>query len=259
MIELRAVPGKTGRLLAQLLAEKRVNLTEGPTQAIVSYGCRVDSTLPVLNGNAGKLNKFEELQALDKRGIQTIPYSKDPYTDLWCASAALRNEKILGRNLKHTKGRDIKVFEGEGAYSLLQPRYRCDFYTQYIPQKAEFRVWAFRGRCLGVYQKTLEFPRKARRRPGIAWNWRRGYAFKFFHDAPEALKQLGIDAIRALDLDFGAVDIIQAIDDDQFYVLEVNTAPGTQGPRQGLTYLATKIARWYENGFKKRNEWKEKL
>ena len=40
---------------------------------------------------------------------------------------------------------------------------------------------------------------------------------------------LAINAIRALHLDFGAVDIIYNERENQFYVLEVNTAPGLEG------------------------------
>ena len=36
-------------------------------------------------------------------------------------------------------------------------------------------------------------------------------------------------AIKALGLDFGAVDIIYNEAEDQHYVLEVNTAPGLEG------------------------------
>lgn len=247
MIELRAVPGKTGRLLTSLLIEKRVpiNVAGERPSAIISYGVRIkDDTIPVLNANAGKLNKYQELMQLKARGVPTIPHNSSP------AGLEL---PMLGREIKHTKGRDIVMFP-----TRIPTHYDSDFFTQYIPQIHEFRVWAYRGRCLGVYQKILVYPWKAKKRPGIAWNWRRGYAFKFFHDAPEALKQLGVDAVRALDLDFGAVDIIQAEKDKQYYVLEANSAPGTQGPRQGLTYLATKIERWVAKGFPKRSEWKKK-
>ena len=40
---------------------------------------------------------------------------------------------------------------------------------------------------------------------------------------PDMLCPIAIQAVNLLDLDFGAVDIIYK--DDEFYVLEVNTAP----------------------------------
>ena len=46
---------------------------------------------------------------------------------------------------------------------------------------------------------------------------------------------MGIDAVSALGLDFGAVDIIEDAD-GKLYVLEVNTAPGLEG--QTLTLMA---------------------
>lgn len=247
MIDFRCVQGKTSRAMRTLLGEKGVVFAPNNRRdAIVSWGRTIEAgDVPCLNANAGRLNKYEELLQLVKRGISTIPVGK-PGGNHFMQGCTM----FLGRRFKHTKGKDIVVYNRYPVHT------DSDFVTGYIPQKAEYRVWTFRGTCLGVYQKELTYPWKAKKRPGIAWNWRRGYAFKFFKEAPEELKQLGIGAVRALDLDFGAVDVLQA-KDGGYYVLEVNTAPGTRGEaRQGLTYLATKIARWGQNGFKKRNEWK---
>ena len=41
--------------------------------------------------------------------------------------------------------------------------------------------------------------------------------------------QLAIDAVQAVGLDFGAVDLIYNQHYNQFYILEVNTAPGLEG------------------------------
>jgi D-alanine-D-alanine ligase-like ATP-grasp enzyme len=40
--------------------------------------------------------------------------------------------------------------------------------------------------------------------------------------------QLSVEAVAALGLDFGAVDIIED-KEGNFYVLEINTAPGLEG------------------------------
>lgn len=240
MIELRAVKGKTGRLLATLLAEKGVRVNEGeqPTSGIISYGVTVrDVSVPVLNANAGKLDKFQELQALAKAKIAVPNHS----TNRGDISGA-----VLGRMYKHAKGKDIRLVVNSYDSS-------SNYYTRYVQVSREYRVWTFRNRVLGVYEKVLRYPKKAKKRPGVAWNWARGYAFQFYREAPVELGQLGIKAVAAVGLDFGAVDIVEDAQGHRF-VLEVNSAPGTQDRRQGLTYLATKIARWCENGFKKRKE-----
>jgi hypothetical protein len=107
-----------------------------------------------------------------------------------------------------------------------------------------------------VYEKVLTYPKKLGRkgRSREVWNWRNGYSYLFRRasEMPAELKLLGTRSVDALGLDFGAVDIIEG-QDGQFYVLECNSAPGTEGPRQGLTSLVNHIEKWARNGFKKRN------
>jgi D-alanine-D-alanine ligase-like ATP-grasp enzyme len=43
------------------------------------------------------------------------------------------------------------------------------------------------------------------------------------------LKSIAIQAINALSLDFGAVDIIYNQHENKYYVLEINTAPALAG------------------------------
>lgn len=55
--------------------------------------------------------------------------------------------------------------------------------------------------------------------------------FIFAHegvDIPDDVKELAVGAVAALDLDFGAVDLIQT-KMGKWYVLEVNTACGLAG------------------------------
>jgi len=248
VIELRAISGKTGRLLREMCRQRNIlapcmNRQEyiQAARGIVNYGYGGPSNLPTLNARAGTFNKFQELQKLRDAGIQTVPFGG--FRDF-------NRGIVLGRSFHHTRGRDIVVLRaGEGSR-------RCDFYTQLIPKLREFRVWAYRRTCIGVYEKLLTYPRKngRRGRSREIWNWRNGYAFIYRRkaEAPPPLYDLGPRAVDALGLDFGAADIIQG-NDGNFYVLEINTAPGTEGPRQALTSLVNHIEKWARNGFKRRN------
>jgi len=70
---------------------------------------------------------------------------------------------------------------------------------------------------------------------------------------PRAAVELAGDALQAIGLDFGAVDILVG-KDGQNYVLECNSAPGVEGDdRQVIRALARKIANWERNGFLRRN------
>jgi hypothetical protein len=130
-----------------------------------------------------------------------------------------------------------------------------DFFTEYIEKVAEYRVWAFRRNVKGLYQKVRRY--EGGTRAAIVWNWENGYAFDYVPSENRTAQQLeicriGAAAIDALDLDFGAADLI--VDGrGRIVVLEVNTAPGVEGPRAGLTGLVDSIVRWHNNGFPRRN------
>lgn len=251
MIELRVVPGPTGRLLASLLHERGLEVTTQrgmeQVQGIVSYGVPLERTsIPTLNARAGTLNKYEEMHTLHEKGILVPPHSLD---------GSGLTFPILGRKFKHSKARDIvPILQNDTEFEWRKTGGACDYFVQYIPRRREYRVWAYRRRPLAVYEKVMRYPDRygVGRSAGIGWNWQHGFAFEFYHEAPEAIKQLGCQAVDALGLDFGAVDMIHGTD-DRLYVLEVNTAPGVQDRRQGITLLADKVARWVNGGFKRRN------
>lgn len=243
MIELRAIRGETGRLLVEQLRERGVDVTtqRGSGNPIVSYGVHVPvGTVPVLNANAGRLDKFRELQRLRSANVSVPDFTQD-------VNMARTMLPILGRELRHMRGRNINLFrERVGT---------AQFYTKYIPKNEEYRVWTYRGTPLALYQKVRRYPNRRRRLP-LVWNWENGYAFDFIHPDNRTglqteLLAIGVNAVRALDLDFGAADIIIGRD-QRVYVLEVNTAPGVEGPRHGLTSLADKITRWASNGCPRR-------
>lgn len=245
MIELRANPGPTGRLLREMLAGK--GLLTGPARGVVNYGHGGPTNLAQLNARAGTFNKLRELEILLAGHVQTVPFSTARFELVPC----------LGRRLHHTRGTDIVMYGPRGIEMLARSSGgRSDFFTKLIPKRREFRVWAYRRTCIGVYEKMLTYPRKLGRkgRSKEVWNWRNGYAYEFRRpsEMPDALKRVGIAAVDALGLDFGAVDIILG-NDERYYVLEVNTAPGVEGPRQALASLVNHIAKWAAGGFKKRN------
>jgi glutathione synthase/RimK-type ligase-like ATP-grasp enzyme len=104
-------------------------------------------------------------------------------------------------------------------------------YTKGISNKGEYRVNVFNGDII-LYQKksrrvnedgeveTAEGEEADVRNLASNWVYRTGKLKSL-----ERVENLAIDAIEALGLDFGAVDIIMD-NDGEVYVLEVNTAPG---------------------------------
>jgi hypothetical protein len=243
-IQLRANPGPTGRMLRTMLQEK--GLLNGEVRGVVNYGYGGQSTLPTLNRRAGTFNKLKELEMLHAKGVATVPFSRSP-RDLVAP--------LMGRSLHHTRGNDILLYR---TTALLGNRNlpHHDFYTQLVPKQREFRIWSYRRKVIGCYEKILAYPNKLGRRGRLrdVWNYKNGYAFEFRRpeDIVPELKTLASQAVEACGLDFGAVDAICGVD-GAYRVLEVNSAPGVEGPRQCITSLVNHIERWAQGGFKRRN------
>lgn len=99
-------------------------------------------------------------------------------------------------------------------------------YVKYQKKDHEYRVHVFKDRVIDVTEK--------RRRHGVEGgdgrirNLANGWVFcRDGVNAPEAVRSVAVAAIRALGLDFGAVDVIER--EGRAWVLEINTAPGLQG------------------------------
>lgn len=233
MIRLVVARGSrpTGEVLAGLLEGIKADAT-------VSYGCRLTSGPRVLNALAGGGNKYEELQRLRKSDVRV------PAHGLLSVPVAVGTLPVLARAFNHHGGTDIRLCGTPASVRYWSAR--RDFWTQVIPNDREFRVWVYRSAHLGTYEKV-----KVRAgRPGFGRNYRNGYAFQLVasDQVPRAAVEIGKAAVKALGLDFGAVDIIHG-EDEQYYVLEVNSAPGVQGDtRQCIQGLAKHIRTWVEKG-----------
>jgi glutathione synthase/RimK-type ligase-like ATP-grasp enzyme len=105
-------------------------------------------------------------------------------------------------------------------------------YVKYIPKKYEVRIHVSKGRAFDVQQKMF------RRGTGGDVNHKirsHGNGFIFVRHglsiptaALDKCKAEGIKAVRALGMDFGAVDVIFNEKQDKAYVLEINSSPGVE-------------------------------
>jgi hypothetical protein len=119
-----------------------------------------------------------------------------------------------------------------------------DYVMQYLIKKKEYRVHSFCGQTVRIQQK--------RRKRGVEQNdairnLANGWVFCNIKNSewctlPEGLSALGVKAVQALGLDFGAADIIQD-KHGKLYVLEVNTAPGLTSD-DGVAVYASACVRW---------------
>lgn len=230
--------GPTSRILSELLVGHGINMAT--RDSVICYGTPYNGELPSLNRRAGSLNKLQQGQALVRAGVSSIQYLTAAEALAYRGGAAL-----FGRTLQHRAGRDIKVALEPWAVEALVTQ-GSNFFTVFQPSTHEYRVWVYRRKHLGTYEKFLRRPQNFKR---FGRNYDNGFVFERIEGerVPQAVKALASSAIEALDMDFGAVDIITNAANN--YVLEVNSAPGVEGERrQVIQNLAAKIARWRELG-----------
>lgn len=130
---------------------------------------------------------------------------------------SVAGKTVLGRTRHGARGRGIHVYEPGDWMDNHQ------LFVEFIPNDREYRLHVVGDKVVRVQRKYLDFPEQAG--DGFVKNHEHGYRFR----APRQRlrpdrEQAAIDAVKALGLDFGAVDLV--IDrDDKAWVLEVNTAP----------------------------------
>jgi hypothetical protein len=219
----------TGKVLAAALGATHGVTPPYSTDVLVRWGNRANSTA-VANG-ARQLNKGTAIRAASDKlgslkqmreaGVRVPDFSTDP-TDL--------TFPFLGRARSHARGTDVVLCLQRGDYKR-RPR---DYYVQYVPTVREYRVHVAGGEVIRVQGKFLDHPEQA-----VPWirNHAHGYRFR----APKKrLRKDRLDqavlAVQSLGLDFGAVDLLIS-DDEQSYVLEVNTAPSCS-PLTAGAYVA---------------------
>jgi glutathione synthase/RimK-type ligase-like ATP-grasp enzyme len=216
---------KSARLLSKYLGVKRL-LLKGRSKfrgrggdIIINWGNgkgNIGSARQINNLQNVQLasNKLSTLSILEAEGVNIPTYTRHPLEEdnaLWVARMDLYGHS----------GRGIEV----GTFDELPS---APLYTKYIDKVAEYRV-------IVVGKEVVDFKKKKRRNDyegdygEHVWNHSSGYIFaRNDFVAPTECGKLGIDAISALGLDFGAVDVIED-EEGNLYVLEVNTAFGIEG------------------------------
>lgn len=130
------------------------------------------------------------------------------------------------------------------AFTVQDTLPQARLYTKGIyQQRREFRIHVMNGTVTYVQQKKRADG--AQERPeysNVVRNYHTGWIYASSDIRPsDAALRAAVDAVTALGLDFGAVDVITRR--DNVWVLEVNTAPGLQGTN--LSTYAENFCRIY--------------
>lgn len=165
-------------------------------------------------------NKREALGALSAAGVSVPRFATTKE-----AAQAFRSSSVVVRHkLTGHSGEGIEIVEPS------QDLPDAPLYVEYIKKEDEYRVHVIGGEVALVQ-------RKGRRRdvPDDEVNWRvrnhsNGFVFVRSGVNPHpSVIQSAVDAIRAIGLDFGGVDVVFNRKSEKAYVLEINTAVGMEG------------------------------
>ena len=134
----------------------------------------------------------------------------------------------------------ITGHSGEGIVVLRQGDAIVDapLYTQYIPKRQEFRLHVVGKRVIFVQEKRRERGAEQTRDERLIRS--HANAWIYCEQNVEYTEEMGdqaVNAVQALGLDFGAVDVVLHKETQQPYVLEVNTAPGLESTALKQAYV----------------------
>lgn len=167
------------------------------------------------------LNKLSTFEILKTNNV-SIP---DFTTDIEVAKQWIEDgEWVVCRTLLEShSGRGIVLAK------TVEELTRCPLYVKYFKKTYEFRIHVFNNKVIDYVQK-----RKRNEVPETEYNkYIRSHnnGWVFCRDdiiERDTLKTLAVDAVKALRLDFGAVDIVM-MSNGKAKVLEVNCAPALEG------------------------------
>lgn len=163
-------------------------------------------------------NKLLCLNRLAESGVARVEHT----TSVDTVRAWLREPGVVvyGRQLLNaSQGKGIVIIKNASEIVY------CPMYTKGVLKAHEYRVHVFGDKIIDVTKKKR---RNEVDRNDYIKNLSNGWVYcREGITIPDSITRTAKDAVRALGLDFGAVDIL--LRKDAPYVLEINTAPGLSG------------------------------
>lgn len=161
-------------------------------------------------------NKLAMLQALSKAEVATLQFNTDP--------------ALIAQYLDKSGNHYIRNKRGVVRYGNDFNPTTDSYYSKPVPfKRREYRVHVFCGKVIGIYEK-VPLKEGAENRPKLfkSDTCRFVRCDETLSRVDQAAQALCIASVTALGLDFGGVDLIRD-NKKQFFVCEVNSAPGLNG------------------------------
>jgi glutathione synthase/RimK-type ligase-like ATP-grasp enzyme len=184
-------------------------------------GKRTINNLAALAVASNKLSTFQKLKDVDGICIPTWTTDRS-VAEQWINDGIT----VLSRtSLGGHSGAGIHLCDKD------HPLVAAPLYVQYIKKQKEFRVHVAFGEVIDVQEK--------RKRKDVPEDFATNYQVRNHHTGwvycreniqePDGLRNMAVQSVAQLGLDFGAVDLIWNEKRNEVYVLEINTAPGLEG------------------------------
>jgi hypothetical protein len=173
-------------------------------------------------------NKYDAMVLMSNANVPVVPFSLHPEDLMY---------PIFGRMYHHLQGRDVKVIRNVLDLRMPLSKYMSDFYTAYMTPLHEYRVHVINNVCVAFRRKDEKKDEEGHILVTDYYirNHRFGWAQNTCKDR-HGIGEIALKAVKALSLDFGAVDIVVRKEDSKPYVLEVNTSPGLNGEKTFNAY-----------------------
>ena len=247
-LKMYASNSESGRAIADAIGVNTTDFASTPYRC-VNWGCGTDKKvrrLPVEWLNTREAvdiasDKVKAIVALHNADINVPDYTftKEDAVDMF----GFTTDKVYCRTLtKANQGRGIIIC---GAYDELPT---AKLYTKAVDYDREYRVHVFKGEVIGVQRKV---PHPEWDEEDINYEIRNHANGWFFSKRDIArvhknIKAIGVMAVNALGLDFGAVDIAWNTRTQVATVFEVNTAPSLDVNGSLFDEYVNRMANWLD-------------
>lgn len=219
---------RTGQRLNDYLGVPGGENHEGTHDLIIRWGTRRSASTrntDVLNPRRkirANTDKRNAMEVMDDAGVPVPEYVDSARNVGHPMDGEELAYPVLGRAESHSQGSDINLIMQERDIQLTDN----DFYVQYYPTQMEYRVQVFGGEVVKLHEKRLQTSaaNEGNYTPYIRNHQKQWVFVNPRGSTPDEVTEYAIQAVNALDLDFGAVDVIHT-EEHGVKVLEVNTAP----------------------------------
>lgn len=187
---------------------------------IAGEGVRVHNSVAAVATARDKLRTF---RALANAKVATPMWQTEKPT-------LGKNEIWLARHsLTGSCGSGIRIHRNQASIN----EDNAPLWVRYIRKETEVRVHVVGDKAIFIQHKKRQSDANQSADEKLIRNHDNGWVFcpRPLSETSNDLLQLAVDAVKALGLTFGAVDVVIDKREGKPYVLEVNTAPGLESPQ----------------------------